>query len=200
MQVTSPPLLPQPRSEDQRVFMRVTWDEYETICAIRGERSGVRLTYLDGVLELMSPSNDHERLKTLIARLVEAYAEERDLPLDGYGSWTIKRRDTRRGVEPDECYVLGRPPGDRPDLAIEVVWTSGGLDKLEVYAGLGVREVWMWRDGRIEVWALVGDAYEARERSGLMPGLDLSALVTFLDVPGQTQAVKAWRAWLREHA
>jgi hypothetical protein len=31
-----------------------------------------------------------------------------------------------------------------------VIWTSGGIDKLEVYRRLRVREVWIWKSGRIE--------------------------------------------------
>lgn len=76
---------------DQRVFLHgVTWEQYEAVLAIRGESSGVRIAYLEGELELMSPSRDHESIKTCIARLVEAYAEERGLRLDGFGSWTLK--------------------------------------------------------------------------------------------------------------
>ena len=55
----------------------------------------------------------------------------------------------QRGVEPDECYVFGDAPDpERPDLAIEVVWTRGGIDKREIYRALGVRELWFWRRGQ----------------------------------------------------
>lgn len=93
---------------DQRVRLRgATWDDYERLLVIRGESAAVRITYLEGELELMRPSLAHEGIGTMIGRLVEAYAEEHDLPLNGYGSWTVKARRHERGVEPDECYVLG---------------------------------------------------------------------------------------------
>ena len=153
----TPPAL----SIDQRVVLHgVSWEDYEAVLAIRGESSGVRIAYREGELELMSPSLDHERLKTLIARLVEAYAEERDVELNGYGSWTVKHAEVRRGGEADECYVIGEPDVSRPDFAIEVVWTHGGLDKLDIYRGLGVPEVWMWIDDRITVHGLGRDGYE----------------------------------------
>jgi Uma2 family endonuclease len=99
----------------------------------------------------MTPSIDHESLKKRLARLLEIYAE-----LEGYGSWTLKEQAKRLGVEADECYVLG--PSDQPrripDIAIEVVWTSGGLDKLEAYRRLGVPEVWFWQDGALRVFLL----------------------------------------------
>ncbi len=76
---------------DQRVFLHgVSWQDYERLLAMRGERSSPRISYLAGEVELMSPSRGHERLKTLIARLLEAFAEERHLPLNGFGSWTLK--------------------------------------------------------------------------------------------------------------
>ena len=151
--LTAPPAAA--RAEDQRVTLYdVSWSDFELILQIRGDRAGVRLTYLNGALELMSPSVDHEGIKKTIARLLEAYAEEKGIPFNGFGSWTLRNAARARALEPDECYSLsvGRPT--RPDLAIEVVWTSGGIDKLEVYRGLGVGEVWFWREGVIEVWVL----------------------------------------------
>src|SRR5258708_7092417 len=118
-----------PASFDNRVFFHdVGWEQFEQVLAARGDRAGVRVTYLRGELELMSPSNDHEAIKTTIARLVEAYADERGIDLNGIGSWTIRKREAERAAEPDECYVMGPAKGrDKPDLAIEVVWTSGGI-------------------------------------------------------------------------
>lgn len=184
-------------SIDQRVVLHdVSWEEYEAILAVRGESSAVRLAYLEGVLELMSPSRDHELLKTKLARIVEAYAEELGLELEGYGSWTLKQREEKRGVEPDECYSLGEA-GSVPDVAIEVIWTSGGLDKLEIYRRLGVREVWVWRRGQIGVYVLRGDRYEVVGRSELLPQIDLALVRSLLDAPSQSAAVRELRARLR---
>ena len=119
----------------------MSWEQYEAIVAIRGERSVPRITYLRGELELMSPSIDHEGIKSTMGRLVEAFADELDLSLKAYGSWTVKNAPLERGAEADECYVLGNHRPEVPDLAIEVTGTGGGLDKLEVWRGLGVREV-----------------------------------------------------------
>jgi Uma2 family endonuclease len=186
------------REEDQRVILHdVTWSQYEAILAIRGDGGGVRLTYLNGELELMSPSLDHEAIKTTMARLLEAYAEERGLTLNGYGSWTVRSAPRARSAEPDECYVLGEHRPSRPDIAIEVIWTSGGLDKLDVYRGLGVREVWIWREGRIEVHALRGERYQPMARSEVLPDLDLDEMASFVGGPDQTAAVRAFRGRLR---
>jgi Uma2 family endonuclease len=151
------------------------------------------------MLELMSPSLDHERLKSTIGCLIEAYALKQGIEFTAYGSWTLKRRGKQAGAEPDECYVIGLEPRKRvPDLAIEVVWTSGGLDKLEIYRRLGVAEVVVWQRGRIEVHALGAEGYQPVQRSRFFPGLDFALLATFLDRPTTSQAVCAFGEALRK--
>jgi Uma2 family endonuclease len=183
---------------DQRVCLHdVSWEDYEAVLRMRGEGAGPRICYLEGELEIMSPSRDQESIKKLLARLLEVYALETGLELDGYGSMTIRERPKERGAEPDECYAIGGPK-EWPDLAIEVIWTQGGIDKLELYRGLGVRELWIVRDGRIEVHALRADRYERVAASELLPGLDLRVLAGFLGAESQTQAVRAYQQVLRK--
>jgi Uma2 family endonuclease len=179
------------------VLSDVTWADYERLLEIRGERSKPRMTFLEGQLEIMSPSRDHQKLKSLIGRLVEVFCLETGIRFTAYGSWTLKDKNAERGAEPDECYILGTEDSDRPHLAIEVVWTSGRLDKLEVYRKLGVREVWYWRKGRLQPYALRGDTYEALARSEVVPGVDLDVLVTLLDRPTAYNAIRDYRAALQ---
>jgi len=186
-----------PEAADQRVFLRdVSWDQYQSLLAMRGEGSSVRTAYLEGVMELMSPSREHEMVKKMLARLLEAYAEEAGIELESFGSWTIKDRSKQRGAEPDECYSVGEA-AEVPDLAIEVVWTKGGLEKLELYTGLGVREVWIWKQRRIQAYVLRGSGYEPAARSELLPDLDLDLLAKFVRTRGHTSAVREFRAALR---
>lgn len=179
---------------DQRVLLRgVPWAQYEALAALRGESAKPRMTYLDGDLELMSPSVNHEMIKTTLARLVEAWADLLDLDLQGFGSWTVKVEGKKRGAEADECYCLGGPDTpERPDLAIEVNWTSGGINKLEVWRGLGVREVWMWQADRIDVFVLDGEAYVASVGSALLPQMDLVLLARLARLR-QREAVRELR-------
>jgi len=117
-------------SADQRVVLhRMPWAHLEAILALRGDEAAPRITYLRGELELMSPSQTHESIKKLLARMIELYALETGVRLSGFGSWTLRHAPGERAIEPDECYIIGDPRGkDRPDLAIEVIWTSGGID------------------------------------------------------------------------
>lgn len=100
-------------------------------------------------------------LKTTLERLIETYADEGGIDLIGCGSWTVRKEGEACGAEADECSVLGpiQAPPEVPDLAVEVVWTSGGLDKLDVYRGLGVPEVWFWQGGALGIYVLAGDVY-----------------------------------------
>ncbi len=172
----------------------VPWSHFEAQLALRGDAPVPRMAYLDGALELMSPSKDHERIKSYLGCLLEAYALERNIDLSPYGAWTLKHAPATAGLEPDECYIVGADQDKRvPDLAIEVVWTSGGIDKLEIYRRLGVAEVWTWKGERIEVHVLAGDRYERTETSRLFPDLDLALVVSLLDRPTALQAVRALR-------
>lgn len=192
---------PDPELLDQRVYLsRVTWEDYERLLELRGDNAGIRMTYLEGLLEIMTPSDPHERLKKRLARLLEVWSEEIGTDLEGVGSATYKDKPRERGLEPDECYFVGRVGSENevPDLALEVVWTSGGIDKLAVYAGLGVREVWFWRDGRFSFYALRTDRYEAIDRSELLPAFDPTVVMSFMNAAtSQAQAIRQLRAALR---
>jgi Uma2 family endonuclease len=191
---------PSLKDADQRVILYgMTWKDYEILLAVRGDRAGVRLYYLNGAIELMSPTRSHEGIKTTLARLLYAYCEERSIELSGYGSWTLRNAPEERGAEPDECYMVGGIDKEVPDLAIEVIWShDGGLDKLEIYKGLGVSEVWVWdRDTGLRVFALGDQGYAPVKASRFFPGLDLVWFASFLDQPTQSQAVRALRAALR---
>ena len=198
MAAASTELAPEPFETERRFVLHdVPWWTY---VAMRDalEGTGTRMTFLQGALELMSPSDLHGEAKSLIARFVEAWAEEKDVDLRAFGSTTFRREAKQRGLEPDECYTLGaKEPDGVPHLAIEVVIGSPLVDKLSVYAGLGVSEVWIWRAvaARIEVNYLVEGRYELRERSELLPGIDLAILARFVR-PGEshTALVKGYRA------
>lgn len=191
---------PRPAEQDERVVLHgLSWAQYEALREATDHIAGLHLTYLDGTLEIMSPSPRHERMKTLLARLLETWAEEYDLPMTGYGSTTYRKPEMERALEPDECYVFGEG-GEHPDLAVEVVVSRGGVDKLEVYRGLGVTEVWFWVDGRIEIYQLGGEGYYRVESSRFLPGLDPAELAGVMANSGefeQTQAIKRFRARIR---
>jgi Uma2 family endonuclease len=195
-------VLPAPSfEEDQHVVLRaMEWRDFEVLLAIRGDRAGVRMYYLDGEIEIVSPTKIHEERKTTLARLLEIWAMESDVALNGFGSWTLKKELREAGAEPDECYILGdSTEQDVPHLAIEVEWSRvTGLSKPEIYRRLGVRELWTLKsDGRLVVRVLEKGEWIERAKSKLLPKLDLAWLVSFVDITPQSKAVRALRDELR---
>ncbi len=184
--------------EDRIVVLRgMRWTDWRALQERRGDSTTPRLTYLDGALEFMTPSREHERIKSYIGRLVETFASEAGIDLVPLGSWTLEAETEGAGAEPDECYQVGPDEAERPDLAIEVIWTSGRLSKLEIYRRLGVPEVWIWRRGALRVFALREGAYEELGASPLFPALDLQLLLELLDRPTVTAAQREMLARLR---
>ena len=183
--------------EQRMVIHGVSWKDY-VILREALDTPGLRMTYCEGMLELMSPSIAHELNKTTIARLIELYAFLRDLSLIGYGSATFRREAKQRGAEPDECYCVGRQivEGQFPDIVLEVIHTNPLLDKLDVYRGLDVAEVWLFQDGAFALHRLVQDRYERIERSGFLPELDFVLLAKLAVRPDQDEALRELRRLL----
>jgi Uma2 family endonuclease len=187
-----------PTADERIVLYNVPWSHFEVQLAMRGDASGPRMAYLDGALELLRPSKGHERTRSYLGCLVETFALERDVELTPYGGWLLKDAPELAGAEPDECYIIG-PDQDkeRPDLVIEVIWTSGSIDKLEIYRRLKIGEVWFWKDNQLSVHVLSAGGYQMAERSAVLPALDLALLTTFLDRRSATEAMRAFRDVLR---
>jgi Uma2 family endonuclease len=176
----------------------MTWEQYETMIATLGNRPRLRLSYLDGMLEIMTISSEHEMIKKMLARLLEVYALEADIPLYTYGSATFRQRAANKGLEADESYCL-EARKDVPDFAIEVVLTSGTVDKMQIYAGLGIQEVWVWQSGVMGVQQLRSDGsgYDEFAGSALLPQLDLAILVAYVLPADEPQALRAFRDLIR---
>jgi len=181
------------------VLHDVTWEDYERLLDIRGDHSAPRISYLEGEVEIMSPSRDHEQIKSYIGRLLEAWCLDRGLEVSPFGSWTLKKKKDKRGAEADECYIFGTERRKSPHLAIEVEWTQRGIDKLEIYRKLDVEEVWYWRKGVIEVYVLTKGTFTRVQRSRLLPDLDLDLLTSMLDRDTLTQALRDFRKALGQN-
>jgi Uma2 family endonuclease len=192
--------------EDRYLTTGVSWQQYETLLAQLGDRPGLRVTYLDGVLEIVSPSLRHEDVKSRIGDLLLIYFLETNTDYYPKGSTTFRQQEQRGGTEADESYCIGTDKAV-PDLAIEVVITRGGLHRLEVYSRLQVPEVWFWHSGHFALYHLRPETpeaflqtygYEALTRSELLPQLDIELLTTYVRHPHPLTAVKEFRQHLQE--
>jgi Uma2 family endonuclease len=181
----------------------VSWQQYEMLLAtLSNDFSNLRLSYLEGTLEIKTTSSEHEELKKIIGMLLEAYFQETRTRFHALGSATFRKAMKLRGLEPDECYCLEQKK-EFPDLAIEIVLTSGIVNKLEIYRGLGVTEIWQWQDGRFVIHHLRLEGYEQIEQieqieqSELLPNLDVHLLANYVNPAEQFDAVMAYREMIR---
>jgi len=184
---------------EPRIFLpNVSWEQYESMLLAVGKRPRLRLTYLEDALEIMTISQQHELIKTIIARLLYVYADEMEIDLFSCGSATFKNADTDRGLEPDESFCIDRRR-DVPDVAIAVILTSGGIDKLAVYKGLNVPEVWFWQDDRFSLYRLREDrsSYDPVSESGFFPQLDFTLLARYVTPEAEPQAIRDFRKAVR---
>jgi len=180
-------------SEDRLLISGLDWEAYEAVDTGRSdELRGSRLFYLDGVLEIMGTSSRHEELKKWLATLLEQYFIARRVPAYPRGQATIKRME-QAGAEPDESWSFGERK-ETPDLVLEIALSSGGLPKLAVYERLAVPEVWLWREDRLEVWALGPDGYVGPlTASLLLPDLPVECLAECARLPDWMEAIERFR-------
>ncbi len=191
----------------------VSYATYESLVTEFEDRRHLRISYYHGEMEIMSPTPDHERAKTLFGRMIEALTEELDIPVLSCGSTTFKDQLMDCGLEPDECYriqhesdVRGRrikigevPP---PDLVLEVDITTSVIDRFPIYAALGFPEIWQYADGAIVIHSLQKNGrYNAVSQSLALPMVPVKTLVEQLDrchETDETTWIRMFRQWVRD--
>ena len=203
------------RSAPGRLLLHgVDWRTYTRLLRLFEDRPSVRLTYERGSLEIMSPTDAHESDADFLGRLAVTLTEELGLPLKAGGSTTLRRRRRRRGLEPDKCYWIGHESTVRgkrridlrtdppPDLVIEVDVTSRSLNRMGIYAALGVPEVWRLDRQILTFHALdANGAYAALNRSLLLPLVtpsDLSGFLVLRATLDENAVAARFRAWVRQ--
>lgn len=194
------------------VLCDIDWYTYTRLLCAFEHRRGFRLTYDRGILEIARPLWEREALSELFGLFIGVLVEERNLSLRLGGSTTLRRRRKRRGLEPDNCYWIASAPllqGKRhlnlrvdppPDLAVEVDVTSSSLDRISIYAALGVPEIWRFSTGGIAFHILEPGGYQIRPNSLSFPQLASLDLPPFLAQWGQTDdasIVRQLRDWVR---
>ncbi len=166
-------------SEQFLIINNISWNQYEDLLQFLGDAAGIRVKYWDENLVIMSPSYLHEFDKEIMGTLLETYFFAKKIRFYPFGSTTLKNEIIKRGIEPDKSYCL-HSNKDIPDLAIEVIVTSGGIDSLGIYQGLGVREVWFWEKEKLSIYILENETYTKVKQSVLLPDLDLDLFAHYI--------------------
>jgi len=188
----------------------ISWETYESLLKELSDRR-LRLTYYCGNLEIMVPSPEHERYKEILGRFVETLAEELELKIEPLGSTTFKLPN-QGGAEPDKCFYIQNlnaikgkkridlkqdPP---PDLVIEIDITSSSENRLEIYAAIGVPELWRYDGNSVTVNQLQNQKYIACDQSLAFPTIPILEISTFLKQAANKdylELVREFRHWVK---
>ena len=169
-----------------------SWDAFLQLKSLVATDKNFRMTFLDGQIELMTTSETHEYIKSMLGMLIEAYLIALEIEFMPVGQATRADENKRASFEPDESYYLGDRK-EHPDLAIEVVLTSGNIQKLEKYKRFGIREVWFWENDAIQIFGLADNSYEVLTASQLLPKFDINLLIRCVQMDSRIEAMKLWR-------
>jgi Uma2 family endonuclease len=205
-------LLQSTPAEQRTVLHNVSWDTFEALLRDTGEDRGSRFAYDCGTLEIMTPLFEHENPKIQFDRFIFAVAEELDIEIRSAGSTTLKRKIIKKGIEPDTCYYIQNEPAIRgketlnletdppPDLAIEIDITSSSVNKVNIYAALGVPEIWIYNADVLQFYQLVADEYIEIEFSlafRLISVSDMNRFIQQSKTMGEIALLKSFRTWVR---
>lgn len=197
----------------QKVWLQdASWLEFEAILRELGDRRAARVAYDRGTVEIMTPLPEHEASKILVADFIKVLLEELDIEFYPLGSTTFKREQLQQGIEPDECFYIRNEAAVRgkerldldvdppPDLVLEIEVTS--RTHPEIYAALGVPELWRFAGGTLDIGVLQGGRYVSVPESPTFPGWPLPAAIpAYLQrskTAGRNRAMGSFRAWVRQ--
>lgn len=196
------------------ILYGVSWENYEEILEEYWGCQYPRFTYDSGILEIFMPvSTSHEENAYILTKIVDYIAIELEVDLRNFGSATFRRRNIRKGFEPDSCFYIqslnlieGKtnlnfekdPP---PDLIIEVNRTSSSLPRMPIFAAFGVKEVWRFDGENVKFYTLEEGVYLESEKSPALPVLSSRKATEFLRDSRKLKST-AWakkiRDWTRE--
>ena len=189
---------------EQRVVLRsVSWETYDRLLSEDPESVSPRFTYDDGELEIMTPSPEHEWYSDLISDLVKLLARELRIDILSLRSTTFRRKDAKRGFEPDSCFYVAHvremrgkkkmnltvdPP---PEIVVEVEVTNSSISKFPICAQFGVQEIWTYDGDRLSIYRLTESKYVEVPSSEVLPGLVASQLTEFIEL-GKSMDSVTW--------
>jgi Uma2 family endonuclease len=198
--------------EDRILLSDISWEFYVRFCEEIGERP-IRLSYSEGMLEIMVTHSPHEFYKTMLAKLIEMIILEHNIPVRSGGSMTFQREDLEKGFEPDECWWIEHEASVRrkkkfdfqrdppPDLAIEIEISRSLVNRAGIFAAMGVKELWRHNGKRLRFCVLQGDGtYQDQKTSLVFPFLrptDLEPYLGITDNIDETTRVRRFRDRLR---
>lgn len=192
-------MAPSISKENPLLFKGLTWREFKAVEQLLNQ-PGYRISVLDGTLEIQQmPGESYQALKARIGALLEDYLLMAGFDFTPTGSMTLENEAATVKREADKSYKL-TANSKRPDLTIEIVFSSGGIDKLEVYKRLKISEVWFWEDGVLELYHLRSTDnnafYEKISASETVQEINLEVFCRCILIDNHVEAIKTFQTAL----
>ncbi|ACB53878.1 hypothetical protein cce_4530 [Crocosphaera subtropica ATCC 51142] len=206
-------IIQQSVTENRVVLNNITWETFNQLLKELGDKRVIHLAYDQGIVEIMTPFGQHEYSNRFLDNLILVIALELDLNIKTMGSLTLKKEIVKKGVEPDSCYYLNNEPLVRhkqdirldidppPDLVLEIDMSNSSLNKLPIYAALGVPEIWRYDGHQLIAFILNNQNYVESDYSLTFPWLKLADLLPFIQQSlqeGETATLKKFRQWIQQ--
>jgi Uma2 family endonuclease len=208
-------------SEQRVVLDKISWQKFENLLAELGAERATRFAYYRGRMEMMNPHEEHERYRKLIESLLLVLADETYLKVVGFNTALLQQPELQCAIEPNACFyishapqMLGRTNPDLshdpvPDLVLDIAFTSSTLEKLPIYAALGIPEVWCYTSNnsnpvleqQLTIYQLQNQQYFTSETSLAFNFLTAARVLEFIeqsDSLGLVQSLQLLRAWVQE--
>lgn len=193
------------------VLNNVSWSSYKTISDALQDETPAHFTFDRGKLEITVLSLKHENLKKILAMLFERLSESLEIEIFAGGSTTFQRGDLERGFEPDECYYIQNadvmrgkndvnlafdPP---PDLTIQVDVKHSSLNRMSIFAAIGIPEVWRYDGEKLTIYQLKNSAYRISEVSSMLRSAESEKLSELIGV-GKNSTRKEFLRQIEKHS
>jgi Uma2 family endonuclease len=200
-------------AETRVLLENISWQTFKTMLAEMGSERNSRIAYDNGTIEIMTPLMPHENSNRLIEGLVVVVCEELGLEVKRAGSLTLTRDDLQRGGEPDSSYYIQNeflvrskekidlafdPP---PDLVLEVEYSRPKIDKLQLYASMGIPEFWRYNGSVLRIYTLEGGKYSEVPASPTFTPITVREIPQFIQESkknGEISTTRTFRAWVKQ--
>ncbi len=200
-------------AEQRTLLTNISWQTFKAMLVDMGSERATRLAYDKGLVEIMTPLMPQENSNRLIEVFVGVLCEELGLEIKRAGSLTLTRDDLERGAEPDSSYYIQNEPLVRdkaeidldndppPDLVLEVEYSRSRIDKLSLYAAMGIPEFWRYNGSVLRIYRLELGQYVQRNNSPTFAPIAVTEIPKFLQQSrkvGEITCTRNFRNWIRQ--
>lgn len=198
-------------AETRTALENISWQTFKAMLTDMSNQRSTRLAYDNGILEIMSPLMLHENSNHLIEVFIGVLCEEMGLEIKRAGSLTLTRDDLEWGGEPDSSYYIQNEFLVRdkenidistdlpPDLVLEVEYSRPKVDKLKLYAAIGIPEFWRYNGTVLQIYVLSGGQYSEVQLSptfALIPVKEIPRFIQESRKNGEISTTRAFRNWV----